>query len=58
MGLTVWDAPSFDEPFGKNFFKPVSRQILLFVLGFIFPFGKSDFLLKFILNFELMFSLL
>ena len=38
--LSAWQAPSFNEPFGGLFFSRQNRQILLFCLGFIFPFGK------------------
>ena len=38
--LSAWRAPSFNEPFGGLFFSRQNRQILLFCLGFIFPFGK------------------
>lgn len=37
-GLSAWKAPSFDESplFGRQ-----NRQILLFCLGFICPFGET-----------------
>lgn len=38
--LSVWQAPSFDESFGSMVFSRQNRQILLFCLGFILPFGK------------------
>lgn len=38
--LSAWRAPSFNEPYGSLFFSRQNRQILLFCLGFIFPFGK------------------
>lgn len=42
MGLTMWNGASFDEPFMGNFFKPVNRQIIMFLVGFIFPFCKLE----------------
>ena len=38
--LSAWKAPSFDDTLGTLFFSRQNRQILLFVFGFIFPFGK------------------
>jgi hypothetical protein len=38
--LSVWRAPSLDENLGSMLFSRQNRQILLFCLGFIFPFGK------------------
>ncbi|OCK85297.1 hypothetical protein K432DRAFT_413395 [Lepidopterella palustris CBS 459.81] len=37
--LSAWRAPSFDEPFGSLLFSRQNRQILLFCLGFVFPFA-------------------
>jgi hypothetical protein len=39
--LSAWQAPSFDDSLGTLFFSRQNRQILLFCLGFIFPFGKT-----------------
>jgi hypothetical protein len=38
--LSAWKAPSLDENLGSMLFSRQNRQILLFALGFIFPFGK------------------
>lgn len=38
--LSAWKAPSFDDSLGTLFFSRQNRQILLFCLGFIFPFGE------------------
>jgi hypothetical protein len=38
--LSAWKAPSLDENFGSMLFSRQNRQIFLFTLGFIFPFGK------------------
>ncbi|KAF2443805.1 hypothetical protein P171DRAFT_44348 [Karstenula rhodostoma CBS 690.94] len=37
--LSAWKAPSFDENFGAALFSRQNRQIVLFCLGFIFPFA-------------------
>ncbi|KAF2462669.1 uncharacterized protein BDR25DRAFT_330121 [Lindgomyces ingoldianus] len=37
--LSAWTAPSFDSNVGTLFFSRQNRQILLFCLGFIFPFA-------------------
>jgi len=37
---SVWKAPSFDEKAENNPFSRRNVQILMFVLGFILPFGK------------------
>ncbi|KAF2640810.1 hypothetical protein P280DRAFT_400546 [Massarina eburnea CBS 473.64] len=37
--LSAWKAPSFDENLGSMLFSRQNRQILLFCLGFIFPFA-------------------
>lgn len=37
--LSAWKAPSFDESLGTLFFSRQNRQIVLFCLGFILPFG-------------------
>ncbi|KAF2811842.1 uncharacterized protein BDZ99DRAFT_384400 [Mytilinidion resinicola] len=37
--LSAWRAPSLDEAFGSMMFSRQNRQILLFCLGFIFPFA-------------------
>ncbi|KAF1997199.1 hypothetical protein P154DRAFT_547509 [Amniculicola lignicola CBS 123094] len=37
--LSAWKAPSIDDTFGSLFFSRQNRQILLFCLGFIFPFA-------------------
>lgn len=35
-----WQAPSLDDNLGSTLFGRQNRQVLLFCLGFIFPFGK------------------
>ncbi|KAF2280434.1 uncharacterized protein EI97DRAFT_123084 [Westerdykella ornata] len=37
--LSAWKAPSLDESLGTLFFSRQNRQILLFCLGFLFPFA-------------------
>lgn len=39
MAISMWHAPSFDEPINEVFFGRVNRQILLFCIGFLFPLG-------------------